>query len=1409
MTRLLVPMHVHAMVLTAKVKDATSFARTLPDYGKLATLDPVWTPFSSSEDPVPGVHLHWTLPPALRHGSAQDDTRPTSPDWPLVPSRWLVVRLQHETGGIKAWLIASEHPPAGPGEGSPYVAGPGAPQPTRIGRCQVFTPDLIALPQAGAVPLRAIAPGSAEFSVYAPAAVGVFGLHDDMTGPDGTTPLGTTPLGKATLTYHVTGWYASPGDDPLSHTEVPDPANPPAMLPAWAPDPDPDHPGRFVHRELGFLVYAGEQDPPSAMLVHALVKGVQWNPGDSIPPGVNQPADISATVRVAVGNTALDALAAIVRLPRDGIGQDDAQAEADFLEAFGHGLLDQFDQPASTTLLDMAIRRDWFDSSSGGSAYTVTGRDGSAPPPLSPARQQALAGLNAAQRERDRQARVLAAMRWQLQALWWKKGWAAAGRRRLDDVLWMGTDAQLVPQLKNQLESHTAHAAAGQPPTYLDQVNAQAATLSDCDRAVKTAVDALTTALGPGLLVRELALPGFHVPGDPVLVVTGLGRSTILDPADPPVCRLPAQLLDGPDPPPLDDPHGLLPDAVQGLHREAAAIARGMRSDTEPAVGARFPPVSYAREDWAQPWVPLVLEWTVRVIGTPDYAPVQGDPALPHWTAGNWTFDGTDYQPLPAACDRGQVAGDGPVLTGRTLLTPQTSLTLAAQLRDWLATHAARGAWPAGLADLEAFLDKLSRQDILCQRLSGLRALLIQRDYATSATPAGPVGDALGLTDPDAARPRGTPRPAGERTRPALTFLPLAGTFFTIERLRVTDFMGRTSDLLLANQSSSPRIARDDQAAYFFPIAGRGLRSPGMLDPPQADKADSLADQMLQLPPRLAQDAQVSFRLITADDRCQDISCVPGGDPVCGWVVPNHLDRSLAFYSPDGRPWGELRLAGHGDGSYTVTWDKDPVDPGAPAKVTDIPNQYVARWLKALTAKAISGQQAPGDRFANVLAAIDETLRNIDPRGARKDQALSVLVGRPLAIVRAELSLRVAGLFATSQDWWSTFRLPPVPGSAAAPLGAADGGIAGYRWRVRLGDAALRDDGLIGYFADPPSTATGGGPAQDEIAGFARMAAVHPPADATGYVISAMDPSAQPSLHLIDDSVAAPDPELGQVVRLTMLLDPRAGVHAFTGLLPVETLPLPPELYLPALRTLAYRFRAGPLLMPAGRQARIPRPSERKGTWTWFDPVTRTQLAIVPEDGKPRLASDPPVIREGWLTLQPADGSEESLWPAGPVQRDQDQDNQEDHRDERTNPRLRLPAVRSHSSLGLHRSDGHDFLRARPAPGILSDHDQDPGWRPRRRRVAVGQCAAGPGPRHCLGRGRCRRRRRCVSGDDQAVRRRQHVHRHFPDQLHDARHPGQPAGRRGAHRRHRDHRHGRGRLGRDWYLRPHQIQSHR
>jgi hypothetical protein len=1243
---LLVPMHVDAMVLNVEASGATSFLRFQPDYSQLPLFQPVETPFAggSTTPPPPGIYLHWTLPRPLRHGRHDTDAGATT--FPWVPNRWVVVRIQQSPasgGAVKAWIVESDY--MAEDGSSPFVSpegldAQGLPQPTRIGRSLLLTPTLTELSTTEAPFLTAVGPGTASFTTYAPGVTDVFAFYDQVYEDDEETA-----IENGTFTYHVAGWYSNPSWDPLAGAR-------------WAPSSDT--PGASVDDTLGFLAYLGGAAPPTSMLVHALVSGVPWQRGADNPPAPSYPVDVPTTVKVAIGNTALDALAAIVRLDRD------SQTEANLLEAFGYGLLDRFDRPGSAAELDMAIREHWFGASPGGSAWTVVpaeppGSTALPTPPvpaLTSAQQQALAALNVAQREHDREARLLTSMRWNLYALWWKYHWLKRNGAFMAPIDYAGW-------LEHQLSYQTGIATPPNDPGgwYFQEVTAQQAQVAAAESEV-----AATRALLLGLLdpnaqtLKQASLPQYHAPNDPVLLVTGLGRSTNLDPVGDLTCRLVSQTVDAltvdgtaycaagtchqpVQVPALDDPNDLLPDGVQALHTESfflspalfAADALGdpaRSADVEAAISAlppasatasSFPPVSGCAVVWEQPWVPLLLDWQVTVLKAPAWVPGDsGDPVYA-FDAANWSFDGTDYVWIgPTAAsgvnfsetDAGQMT-----LVGRTFVTPQLSFALADRLDDWVQKHKLRNPeLETLLEDLDTTLDSMRSQDVLSQRLSGLRSLLVQRDDGATPPPSGAVLPALG-TEPQ----RGFPAPYPDKVCPPVwDFAPLCGTFFVVNLLTVIDFMGRTVDLMLANWSSDPMTETSVAEYYFFPIAAPGLKAPTTQDPaPGQGESTDPTQRMLALPPRFVQDAQLALRLTSNDGHDVEIDLEAGANPVCGWIVPNHLDRSLAMYAPDGTAWGELFLSLHVGDTLVPQWQPDPTNPGAPASVSAIPNDYVSAMLAPLAAP--TGAVA----LADLLDAIDLAQWTIDPGGRGEDEDLSVLVGRPLAIVRAEASLRLRGLAPWSQDWWTTFAVDaghlPDRGQPA-PLAAVDGGVGAFEWPVRLGDQTSRGDGLVGYFADD---------AADPAATWSTFNAVAVPPDATsGYLCQIGADGDYVMLRAIDDTVTAPDPAQAQIARLTMLVDPRGAVHAFSGLLPVATVELPRAFAVGPLAAMSYVFRSGPLLSPVD-QVRLPRPTVRTGTWTWFDHVLGTAVPIVPTDDQVSLASVPPLVREGWLKLSP------------------------------------------------------------------------------------------------------------------------------------------------------------------------------
>lgn len=100
---LLVPIDVRALVCTDAAAQQT-WADLTPRYGLLdagVTLGDQLAPepFAARvAAPEPGVHLHWAMPDALTHGTQGDH----GTAYPLLPNRWLVVRLWDAGRGVQA-----------------------------------------------------------------------------------------------------------------------------------------------------------------------------------------------------------------------------------------------------------------------------------------------------------------------------------------------------------------------------------------------------------------------------------------------------------------------------------------------------------------------------------------------------------------------------------------------------------------------------------------------------------------------------------------------------------------------------------------------------------------------------------------------------------------------------------------------------------------------------------------------------------------------------------------------------------------------------------------------------------------------------------------------------------------------------------------------------------------------------------------------------------------------------------------------------------------------------------------------------------------------------------------------------------------------------------------------------------
>ena len=108
---------------------------------------------------------------------------------------------------------------------------------------------------------------------------------------------------------------------------------------------------------------------------------------------------------------------------------------------------------------------------------------------------------------------------------------------------------------------------------------------------------------------------------------------------------------------------------------------------------------------------------------------------------------------------------------------------------------------------------------------------------------------------------------------------------------------------------------------------------------------------------------------------------------------------------------------------------------------------------------------------------------------------------------------------------------------------------------------------------------------------------------------------------------------------VTLLLDPRGAVHATTGVLPAKAIDIPPSLYADALDNLNMAFLTTPILYAINTELMpnplMPVPAQSGGEWSWLqkEKALWKSQQIKPVDDQATLSDVPQEIREGWLLL--------------------------------------------------------------------------------------------------------------------------------------------------------------------------------
>ncbi len=400
---------------------------------------------------------------------------------------------------------------------------------------------------------------------------------------------------------------------------------------------------------------------------------------------------------------------------------------------------------------------------------------------------------------------------------------------------------------------------------------------------------------------------------------------------------------------------------------------------------------------------------------------------------------------------------------------------------------------------------------------------------------------------------------------------------------------------------------------------GRSLVTTYQMKPPNT------VDYQVLLPPRLAQPARLNFHWLAADDLQQvEMTKIPAKTPICGWILPNNLDSNLAIYNHLGKSLGAIDLAGNWRNAPGVTIERDGNN------YPLLANHHLRKLVHYLLDQGTDFQQ-------QFLSTLDNSLETIDPESFAEHTSLALLIGRPIAVVRANFSLEVKGLPACD---------PTVAvGSINDELENLDPpqqvnyGFTEVTIPIRLGDYQQLNDGLVGYWKETPVGDQGdyeyeGNTFYATQSGLEEDNLIQTEAEGIQHFLQAVDSVPQ---------------------GVTMLLDPRGVVHVTSGVLPNQELRLPSAIYSQALQRMEVNFLSSPVLsdreeifvMPVSQELdgsqesapvwsiAIPVSVEPNSVWSWVslagEEWTDT-TEVSPVNVKASFSKSQEAF-EGWLQL--------------------------------------------------------------------------------------------------------------------------------------------------------------------------------
>ena len=1257
---LLVPVNVEALAVGENSGD--TWVNLKPDFREIYSRNkvlgsqlerPAFSPVSNLYKP--GVHLHWALPDGLTHGTAEDEGG--IPDFPLIPNRWLVVRIwdQGKSGKpdwtSRGWIIESdtitddEEANIWPVPDAEKLKQPSQnPQDycTFVGKVYALH-DWQGETNPPRVEITSIGYGDPSFAACYPACRGILGFHDyDFAGI----------RADAEFTYMVVGWYSAPSLDPL--WKALNPAadrmkkvplkkklnNRLASLTEFLEKTKWTYPEFQAYQEKTDAVKdSGAQITgladiiPAAILCHGFIEGVKWSSTtkNGVPAG--------KTLHLAVADTATDALAALLEKE---FGGDPAK----LLAVFQYDLLADLEKPGGDLIVERKIHERSFrplqrgirwdllqDNYFSESSFTEGGS-----PPIPGDIRLLLAKLNALQKEINFQQRNANSLQSEIYATWYKKVLAA--------------------EQKDELSTRLTKLQAG-----LTELTEKIAALENTSAAQQKKITKKLKAFLPCWKLQQFNEPEFWRPNDPVVLLAGealqrssrYGEDGRFRDDGRLLCRLSGTEITG------------IKVKVPRAHQDVTFIPvdPGKHETDESDDYWRRPfdvvakiPVDFHQDVFALLREALLLSLDSKRaehIITAVYKAI--DPGVQHAKEIDKLSDSLCRQYLERLWDdaRNPKINDfqlrrqykygqddweaefigqfpSPVTKNSWAGNPWLPLFLQWQVcwvTDASGTPDALGKWMSngrdfsrkeGFPPAENKSPKYTGTSLLTpgvalhlsERLRQYNLLHENEQLRTIQTAVNSLnilGQSLGgFTDQLLMRRSHLEvRPLDPAPEDDVFGPKLADVYETVKDI---DWLSPLEAGIFSPLRAGCLIIQKlwiiDAFGQFLPLEeehpGYGIKA-------ISSRRLRGSGGAIQLQPRLTQPARLAVHWIPSGDKASGDQ--ENFNPVCGWILPNFLDQSLMIYDAGGCALGALQVvqkkswSGGAGGIHEEIESFHWIDiPGSrdiffgvsPQKMENPLPPEANSHLRNFVMGLLPLSEGCGQRFSALLNSMSEALSSLSAGGAGRNPNLALLIGKPFALVRAALRLEVDGRLVTSPD-------------------GLTGGIEKIKFPLHLGnrrkrnDLWLGDDGLAGFFLD------------NNYKKFYPAFRLMENSDSYNIYDNSQ-------LHI---SLATP-------LNLTLLLDPARGFCASCGILPQTAFSFPHQDIADTLENKQALFFCGPVINPASsEEMRMPQPSDIYGQWSWThhpEVMKWGETAIGDVERDQNVFPDSPHrIAEGWLKL--------------------------------------------------------------------------------------------------------------------------------------------------------------------------------